>query len=99
MIELIIGLIGKVERGESFTGSEKDLALLDAEEFMNDFDELERKKEDVEYYLENAEDWIDDVVVRVLEGKLDTILVEDIIEDLGNTLKDELNEKAKEQIK
>ena len=99
MRTLIEELIGKIERGEGFTGNEKDLALLDAEEFMNDFDELERKKEDVEYYLENAEDWIDDVVVRVLEGKLDTILVEDIIEDLGNTLKDELNEKAKEQIK
>ncbi len=49
MNDLIIELCRKIEKGEGFMGNEKELVLMDAEEFEKNATDLEDKVEDLEW--------------------------------------------------
>ena len=56
------------------------------------------KLEETQYLLENAEDWIDEIVDVVIEKALAGYLDTDVLDDVCYELKDELLKKAREQI-
>jgi hypothetical protein len=94
MNELVLELVRKIEKGEGFMGNEKDLALLDAEEFGREIEALQEKLEDVEYHLINAEEWVEGIVDTMVKKELGVLFDDDTLDEFREKLKIKLVDTA-----